>query len=205
MEFITHSHRHAYEIFTVDEEIRDLWNEIVDTLKNISDEDIINEFNSERRQAKSISEAINKLIAYRLSKIGWEEQSRIFADPEYSDNKGTWRLDFAKDDIAVEVAFNHGGNASWNLIKPVLSSELNHVQKAIQTKVGVVITATDEMKRAGGFDGAVGSYEKYVEYCKPLNDILTTPIMIFGLLPPKTFEIKQRNENGKKVGYIERI
>ncbi|MBQ3298426.1 MAG: hypothetical protein IJG97_06520 [Bacilli bacterium] len=205
MEFITHSHRHAYEIFTVDEEIRDLWNEIVDTLKNISDEDIINEFNSERRQAKSISEAINKLIAYRLSKIGWEEQSRIFADPEYSDNKGTWRLDFAKDDIAVEVAFNHGGNASWNLIKPVLSSELNHVQKAIQTKVGVVITATDEMKRAGGFDGAVGSYEKYVEYCKPLNDILTTPIMIVGLLPPKTFEIKQRNENGKKVGYIERI
>ena len=205
MEFITHSHRHAYEIFTVDEEIRDLWNEIVDTLKNISDEDIINEFNSERRQAKSISEAINKLIAYRLNKIGWEEQSRIFADPEYSDNKGTWRLDFAKDDIAVEVAFNHGGNASWNLIKPVLSSELNHVQKAIQTKVGVVITATDEMKRAGGFDGAVGSYEKYVEYCKPLNDILTTPIMIVGLLPPKTFEIKQRTENGKKVGYIERI
>ena len=204
MEFVTHSHRHAYEIFTVDDTISKLWDEISSTLVSITDDDIINEFNSERRQAKSISEAINKLIARRLSEKGWEEQSRIFADPDYSDNKGTWRLDFAKKDIAVEVAFNHGGNASWNLIKPVLSSELNHVQKAIQTKVGVVITATDDMKRAGGFDGAVGSYEKYVEYCKPLNDILTTPIMIVGLLPPKTFEIKQKKVDNKMVGYIDR-
>ena len=205
MEFITHSHRHAYEIFTVDDSIRELWNEIVMTLKEISDEEIINEFNSERREAKSISEAINRLIARKLSVKGWEEQSRIFADPDYSDNKGTWRLDFAKKDIAVEVAFNHGGNVSWNLIKPVLSSELNHVQKAIQTKVGVVITATDDMKRAGGFDGAVGSYEKYVEYLKPLNDLLTTPIMIVGLCAPKTFEVKQEKVDGKMVGYIERI
>ena len=205
MEFITSSHRHAYEIFTVDENIGRLWKEITDTIKSISDDDLINEFNSERRQAKSISEAINKLIARRLASKGWEEQSRIFADPEYSDNKGTWRLDFAKEDIAIEVAFNHGGNVSWNLIKPVLSSELNHISKAIQTKVGVVITATDRMKVAGGFDGAVGSYEKYVEYLKPLNDILTTPIMIVGLLPPKTFKIKQRSENGKKIGYIEML
>ena len=205
MDFITCSHRHAYEIFTVDENIRRLWEEITETLKSISDDDIINEFNSEKRKAKSISEAINKLIARKMASKGWNEQSRIFADPEYSDNKGIWRLDFAKEDVAIEVAFNHGGNVSWNLLKPVLSSELNHVTKAIQTKVGVVITATDEMKNAGGFDGAVGSYEKYVEYLKPLNDILTTPIMIVGLMPPKTFIIRQKNENRKKIGYIEMI
>ncbi len=205
MKFITHPHRHAYEIFIEDERINKLWNEIVEVLKDISDEDIINEFNSERRKAKSISEAINKLIARKLSARGWNEQSPIFADPNYSDNKGTWRLDFAKDDIAIEVAFNHGGNVSWNLIKPVLSSELNHVQKAIQTQVGVLITATDEMKRAGGFDGAVGSYEKYVEYLKPLNNLLTTPLMIIGLEPPETFEIIQKDENGKKVGYVKYI
>ena len=157
MKFITHSHSHALEIFMEDDRINCLWDEIVDVVKKISDDDIINEFNSERRKAKSISEAINKLIAKGLIAKGWNEESPIFADPNYSDNKGTWRLDFAKDDIAIEVAFNHGGNVSWNLIKPVLSSELNHVEKAIQTQVGVLITATDEMKRAGGFDGAVGS------------------------------------------------
>ena len=205
MKFRTYPHRHAYEIFIEDENINRLWNEIVEVLKSISEEDIINEFNSERRKAKSISEAINKLIAKGLSAKGWNEQSPIFADPNYSDNKGTWRLDFAKDDIAIEVAFNHGGNVSWNLIKPVLSSELNHVEKAIQTQVGVLITATDDMKRVGGFDGAVGSYEKYVEYLKPLNNILTTPLMIVGLEAPETFEIIQKEENGKKVGYVKSI
>lgn len=202
MEFRKYSFRHAEEIFLVDDDFTYLWKEIIEVLENISDNDLIEEFNSETRKAKSISEAINKLIAKGLREKGWNEQSYIFADPEYSDNKGTWRLDFAKNNIAIEVAFNHGGNVSWNLIKPVLSSELNHVSKAIQTQAGVVITATDAMKKAGGFDNAIGTYEKYVEYLKPLNNLLTTPMMIIGLEPPKSFAIEQKNENGKMVGYV---
>lgn len=205
MEFITHSHRYANEVFMEDDNINKLWDEIVNALHSISDEDIINQFNSDLRKAKSISQAINELIKKRLVEKGWNPESCIFADPDYAEEKGTWRLDFAKEDIAIEVAFNHGGNVSWNLIKPVLSSELNHVKKAIQTKVGVIITATDDMKRAGGYDGAVGSYEKYVEYLKPLHNILTTPMMIVGLLPPKTFKIKQEFKDGKLRGFIEKI
>ena len=202
MEYKKFSFRHAEEIFLVDKEFTSLWKEILDVLDNITDSDLINEFNSETRKAKSISEAINKLIAKRLEEKGWKGQSCIFADPDYADNKGTWRLDFAKDKIAIEVAFNHGGNVSWNLIKPVLSSELNHVQKAIQTQAGVVITATDAMKKAGGFDGSIGTYEKYVEYLKPLNNLLTTPMIIIGLEPPKTFTVDQKKEDEKTVGYI---
>lgn len=202
MEYKKFSFRHAEEIFSIDEEFTCLWNEIIEVIDNISDNDLIVEFNSEVRKAKSISEAINKLIAKGLREKGWHEQSYIFADPDYSDKKGNWRLDFAKDNIAIEVAFNHGGNVSWNLIKPVLSSELNHVQKAIQTQAGVVITATDLMKKAGGFDNSIGTYEKYIEYLKPLNNLLTTPMMIIGLEPPKTFTVKHKKENGKKVGYI---
>ena len=117
--------------------------------------------------------------------------------------KGTWRLDFSKDNIAIEVAFNHGGNVSWNLLKPVLSSELNHVEKAIQTKAGILITATDAMKKAGGFDGAVGSYEKYIEYLKPLNNILTTPLVIIGLEPPESFIVKHYKVEKQTIGRIE--
>lgn len=203
MEYIKHSFRHAEDIFKNDKDFTYLWNEIIEVLDNISDDDLIAEFNSETRKAKSISEAINKLIAKRLREKGWNEQSCIFADPDYSDNKGTWRLDFAKDNIAIEVAFNHGGNVSWNLIKPVLSSELNHVKKAIQTQAGVVITATDSMKKAGGFDNAIGTYEKYVEYLKPLNNLLTTPMVIIGLEPPKKFTIEWKKEDGKTVGYVQ--
>ena len=122
MKYKKFSFRHAEEIFLVDDSFTYLWNEVKEVLDSITDNDIIDEFNSERRDAKSISEAINKLIDNRLVAKGWHPQSCIFADPEYSDAKGTWRLDFAKDNIAIEVAFNHGGNVSWNLIKPVLSS-----------------------------------------------------------------------------------
>lgn len=202
MEYKKFSFRHAEDIFLVDKDFSYLWEEIIDVLDNISDKDLINEFNNKKGKVKSISHAINKLIAKRLEKKGWKGQSCIFADPDYSDKKGTWRLDFAKDNIAIEVAFNHGGNVSWNLIKPVLSSELNHVKKAIQTQAGVVITATDSMKKAGGFDSAIGTYEKYVEYLKPLNNLLTTPMIIIGLEPPKTFLIEHKKEHGKIVGYV---
>jgi hypothetical protein len=203
MKYRKFSFRHAEEIFLVDPQFTYLWNEVQDVLASITDQDIIEEFNNEKRRAKSISEAINKLIDVRLKEKGWNAQSYIFADPEYSDNKGTWRLDFAKENIAIEVAFNHGGNVSWNLIKPVLSSELNHVEKAIQTQAGIIISATDEMKKVGGFDGAVGTYEKYVEYLKPLNNILTTPMLIVGLEAPETFKVNHQKEGNTTIGIIE--
>ena len=45
------------------------------------------------------------------------------------------------------------------------------------------------MKKAGNFDGAVGSYEKFLRYLLPLQNILTTPILIIGLQAPETFHI----------------
>ena len=73
------------------------------------------------------------MIKERLCALGWQAESYIFADPDYT-GSGVWRLDFVKDNkFAVEVAFNHGGNVSWNLIKPVLSSELNHVAKEMRS------------------------------------------------------------------------
>jgi len=149
----------------------------------------------------SLSKAINYLLKERFIALGWTEESKIFQDPSYKAN--TWRLDFAKDDISIEVAFNNGGSIAWNLIKPVLASELNHVNKAIQTKIGIIITATEALKRLGGFDGAIGAYEKYVEYLPPLNNVLTVPLVIIGLDAPSTFYVKQHQyAPRKKIGRI---
>ena len=209
MRYVKTSHRYADILFQLDENMKFLWEQVRDVLDNISDQDLIAEHNdilARQPETKSISKAINSLIKTRLEAKGWHSESPIFADEAYNGTDGTWRLDFAKQDIAIEVAFNHGGNVSWNLIKPVLSSELNHVEKAIQTKAGILITATDDMKKAGGFDGAVGSYEKYVEYLKPLNNLLTTPILVIGLLPPETFKIIQQvNQHNRKVGMVQML
>lgn len=114
-------------------------------------------------------------------------------------------MDFAKESISVEVAFNHGEAIAWNLIKPVLAGELNHVQKEINTEIGVIICATKELKDNGGFDGAVGEYEKFLTYLNPLRDVLSVPMVIIGLEAPKTFKIEVHTKEGKKQGIVKKF
>ena len=126
------------------------YSEIENTLKDISDDDLIKTFNERKLESpniKSLSEPINFLIKERLQKLDWNIESGIFKEPPYNTkNSSRWRLDFAKNNISVEVAFNHGEAIAHNIMKPVLASELNHVQKEIQTKMGIIITATNSMK-----------------------------------------------------------
>lgn len=152
MRYRIKAHRYADILFQLDGQLRDLWGEVKNVLDGITDEDIIvthNEILETQPETKSISKAINKLIKERLTDRHWDAESPIFADAKYSGSDGTWRLDFAKGvgGISIEVAFNHGGNCSWNLIKPVLASELNHVEKAIQTRAGIIVCATDDIKK----------------------------------------------------------
>ena len=188
MEFITHSHRNAETLFLHEPQYSELYREVLESLRSISDDDVINEYESiDRHGKKSISQPINRLIKRQLTDLGWTAESAIFEDSRYSNKK--WRLDFAKDQISIEVAFNHAEAISWNLLKPVLASELNHVSKAIQTSAGIVICATELMKTAGNFDNAVGTYETFLRYLTPMYNILTSPVLIIGLLAPQSFYI----------------
>lgn len=197
MQFVTHDHRHAKNLFDTDPQYTLLYQEIIDVLTNISDDDLMQDYETNMREnRKSLSETINHLVKSGLIARGWIAESAIFSDPAYvkaRDNK-RWRLDFAKGEISVEVAFNHGEAIAWNLIKPVLASELNHVAKEIQTSAGIIICATDAMKRAGNFDSAVGSYEKFLRYLLPLQNMLPTPILIIGLQAPQTFHIDKKTK-----------
>lgn len=203
MNYKIHSFRYGEEIFTTNSDFKDDFNEILEVLNNITDADIISNFNSSNRKAKSLSEALNKLIKERLSLKSWGCESPIFQEEKYRDRK--FRLDFAKNNISVEVAFNHGEAIAWNLLKPVLASELNHVDKAIQTKGGIIICATEELKIAGGFDSSVGTYEKFIRYLFPMNNFLTVPMVIIGLKAPNTFKVDHSKENNKYIGEIIRL
>ena len=127
------------------------------------------------KRGKSLSTSINHLIKIRLEEKGWKSESKIFKSGSY---KHPWRLDFTKGKFSVEVAFNHGEATAWNLMKPVIASEINHVDKEIQTEIGIVVFATSEMKRSGGFDGTVKTfedfelinYEHHPKIVAPMND-----------------------------------
>ncbi len=208
MDFKSESFRHAGVILHEPKYI-DQFQEVVDVITNISDKDLIDKHESYgyediERTPKSLSHALNDIFKESFLEKGWNEESPIFQDSFYRGDN--WRLDFAKKDISIEVAFNHGSVIAWNLTKPVLASELNHVEKAIQTEIGVIITATQDLKSAGGFDGAVGTFEKFLDYLPPLRNILTTPLFIIGLEPPKTFKIDvQQYKPRKKIGVIKMI
>ena len=200
MRFLLHPHRHADSVIA-DIDSEGLWGEFTSALAGIDDADLIARHQAEYSVKMSLSYAINSLIHDRLTALGWLAEAPIFQETSYQGDR--WRLDFAKSVFSVEIAFNHGEAAAWNLLKPVLASELNHVQKAIQTRVGIVVTATEAMKERGGFDSAVGSFEKYQTYLKPMQGVLSAPIALVGLLPPDSFSIvKVKGEHGRNVGHI---
>jgi hypothetical protein len=200
MKYKIHSYRHG-EIILHEATFLPIYNEVLSVLDGISEQDLIDRHNSLTGSKMSLSTAINQLLKERFIGLNWQEESPIFQDTDYESEKH-WRLDFAKVPLSIEVAFNHGEAIAWNLLKPVLASELNHVQKAIQTEIGIVIVATKAMKEAGAFDGAVGEYEKFLRYLKPLSSVLTVPMVIIGLEAPETFKVQKVLTDGRNSGNI---
>jgi hypothetical protein len=201
---VSHSHRFGYELFQVKENFQRLWSEIDHAIQSVTDEELVEGFRTQQKnshvQGKSISRVVNGLLRTRFISLGWNHESRLFQDEAFGD---AWALDYAKDHVSVEVGFNHGTDAAWNVLKPNLASELNHIEKQVQTDLGVVITATPELKRAGGFDGAIGTSETYKKILVAMQQVVTVPIVIIGLRAPRKFAIAvqwHKNEDGKRKG-----
>lgn len=218
MRYQLHSHRHAEAVLRSSPTTNAELKEILDTIGGISDADLRTLFDSKAKKKtadgkkvdKSLAPVINELLKKRLAPKGWETESPIFKGAEYGDlparsgapkknRKNPWRLDFAKGSISIEVAFNHGEAIPWNLLKPVIAGELNHVKKQIQTEFGVVICATADLKKKGNLDSAVGEYEKFLKYLKPLRNFLTIPLLVIGLEAPTSFRIDAKSRKAVNV------
>lgn len=201
MKYRIYDHRYGGFMFARIPDYRPAWESLLDSLDSIDDQMIVDRFMSkEEKRGKSVTNAVNSLIKDEMVGRGWEAESYIFADEAYQDRddgrKGIWRLDFAREPLAVEVAFNHRSDVAWNLIKPVLAGELNHVEKRVQCGGGVIVCATQEFKDAMGMDSACGTYDDYVAYCLPLRNLLTVPLAIIGLEAPESFVIEHRKRQG---------
>jgi len=184
-----------------DEKFKNDYNEITSVIKSITDNDLIEGFyedKANRSSAVSLSTAINKILKERLVDLNWKPEAALFknedylTDPESNRKYKSWRLDFAKNLISIEVGFNHGEAIAHNMMKPVFASEMNHLEKDIKTELGIIITATHSFKKVGGFDGAVGTYEKHIKYFSAYHNYMPTPIVLIGLLPPKSFRVDKK-------------
>ncbi|HEY4487633.1 MAG TPA: BglII/BstYI family type II restriction endonuclease [Candidatus Paceibacterota bacterium] len=201
MRYVIEPHRQG-DIVLSQGRIRPIYQEVLNVIDSISEDDIITLHQKKHLKAKSLSYAINDLLKRGLKEKGWLAEAPIFQDKDYTDKR--WRLDFAKAPISIEVGFNHGEAIAWNLLKPVLASGLNHVDKAIQTEAGILITVTAAMKKAGNFDGAVGEFEKVKRYLTPLWNVLDVPMVVIGLEAPETFTLRDTKVGSKSIGAIVR-
>ena len=135
-----------------------------------------------------------------------EESSESFR----KDRKQTsvWTLDFSKSvtlkdgkksGMAVEVAFNHASDAAWNLVKPVIASEINdaRLKTNIGEGIGIVIVASKDLKFYGNFDNSIGDFTRYLKTLNAMRSQLTTPILLVPLAAPANFYIQRKS---KKIG-----
>lgn len=207
-----YSHRFAEEIVNQTPVLKSMFDEIIQVISEISEEQLLSLQSSNFKAAKSISKAINRLIKSGLVEKNWIKESKIFKGANYQ-HESAWALDFSKSleitfnrnidgeiqetkkriGVAVEVAFNHGEAAAWNILKPVLAAELNHVEKEtdIGEGIGVLIVVSAEMEKLGGFDGAVGNYERYMKHLAVMRNQLSVPMLIISLAAPETFYISR--------------
>ena len=203
MNFQTYSHRHAKEIICQTKNYHDVYKELVSVIESISDFDLIKDFYGRgEKRGKSLSKSINTILKERLIEKKWDAESKIFKPLEY---KNPWKLDFSKHPFSMEVAFNHGEATAWNLMKPVIASEINHVEKEFQTEIGIIILANKNLKSKGGFDGTVKTFESIENFLLPLRSYLTIPILIIGLDAPSSFLINtelRKSQKGSKLGMV---
>ncbi len=234
MEFVYRSHRFAKEIIDENKDFADLYSEVKAAISEITDEVLIETFERQglagqvskpgEKNWMSLSYAINMLLDQNLVNRGWDRQSAIFQGEKY---KSIWTLDFSKQirvksseadekaqgnriiGFAIEVAFNHGEAIAWNLMKPVLAAEVNHLDKKLNVDagIGIMIVATEELRVAGAFDSAVGTFERTEKYLVPMQNQLTVPIMLIGLNAPKSFRVVKQLDpiTRKNKGVIERL
>ena len=73
-----HSYRFAREIIDSTPELAGLFEELINAITSISEEELISLQQSKFKSQKSISKAINALIKERLVKLDWTKESKIF-------------------------------------------------------------------------------------------------------------------------------
>jgi hypothetical protein len=65
--------------------------------------------------------------------------------------------------------------------------------------------ATEALKDAGGFDSAVGTYEKAIRYLKPLQNQLSVLLVLVGLDPPEEFRVEHIKISRKTLARFRNI
>src|SRR5699024_208614 len=189
MKFEEYSYLNGLEIIRNIPEVYEKYQEVLCAIKSIKDDEIIAKY-YDLDSGKSLGTALKRIIEEKVVDLNWERNVPIFDDKEVNTGGGRWKSDFVLPSyFSMVVSFEHSSAMTNNLMKLELASEESHMNKNVQTKFGILITTTNELKINGGFDNVVGEFEKYQVHCRVLQNHLKTPMIIIGLKAPESFRI----------------
>lgn len=178
--------------------------EILELIRRITEDEIIEENENYSNRTKSISKPLTNLIEEKLLNNKWEKGVLVFNDSKGDYKTERWSLDFYKNGVSVEIAFNHEEGTLWNIFKGVLAYEPNNMPKNVEINKTILITITKKLRLLGGFDGSIGTFEKYQEYLKAFSGMINYPIYLLGLKELESFFVKHKQIVNKKLVQIER-
>jgi len=90
-------------------------------------------------------------------------------------------MDFLKDQVGVEVAFNHAEAVPWIFTRLNLAGESSEVMPSSRIRVGVAVFATENLKTWARMDSAVGTFELAREWLRLMRPIMPLPILVVGM------------------------
>lgn len=125
--------------------------------------------------------SVNVVIRERFLDQGWQKEPRLFDKGPKRDLAG-WKMDFLKDEIGVEVSFNHAEAMAWTLVRLNLAGEVPEIRSS-KIRVGVAIYPTKAFKTWGKMDSAVGVYDRACLWLEKMKPVLPIPIAVLGLDP----------------------
>jgi hypothetical protein len=163
------------------------WQDFADTLEQISREDILDKHRaiaSKRTTPPAGAQsAVNAVFKDRLTALGWASRPHLFEDAKYGD-RGTWRLDFIKEGIGIDVSFNHLEKLAWTLTCISVAIKSRDVKPSSHVDAGVAVFPTHAFKTWGRMDAAVGVYEQAVLWLKIMEPVVDIPpVVLIGLDP----------------------
>jgi hypothetical protein len=143
-----------------------------------------------KKPAVGGQQIMNSIIETELrKKIGWEEQVSVLEARLLENLEGNakerkeayWTMDFKKGLIGVEVSFNNAGALSQNLLRLSVMSESENKKKSEMIRVGILITAAENLKQWSTMDSTVLTFESTKRVFPAMNFNIPTPILLIGL------------------------
>lgn len=187
MNYQVKNFRHGLSILEHDTH-RDEWHELITSLRSIGRDELINQhleiakrqLDINKRPPVGLQTALNEAIRIRLqNQLDWIGQPSLF--PSDNPDLAEWTMDFLKNAVGVEIAFNNASYFPWIFTRLNLAGESQLVIADHVIEVGVTVCASADLKAWGRMDPSVGVFGKVALWLEMMRPIMPTPMALMGL------------------------